>query len=444
MINKRNILISIILLFLSFSYYGFNLPGIRKGQNVVDYEERLEESDISNQRDYDRTRKASLNKKPWLAENIHDMELIAWPDPNGRENVDTGNDDDDSRYYSSSCMLSGKRSISGEDACDPIKNYSVDLKYLKAGSIIKDINLKGPGTLVSSDISQFGANHVNFIIQPYANITSANITLSLTTISDENVQDTIMAAEIYARTGVFVSAADLIESRDSAKKYYSNSGCSLSTNINCEEECDCIGTVPTIYASASTIAPGGSITMYVDSGGLACPPYTWSVSSSKYSLDKSKTNNDLEMVTMTADSGSCGSGYSSSNISVTITVTDNCGITSTAQIMNTSGSWGAPTYVCDSPACSTVTREYNIVGSRRYLVDSCYSITSYVCNSGSPSCGSPNGYCGNYALDSLYSFANPSYTLKSQSGWWCAMCTNLTTGEEFRIDSTGYQDWECP
>jgi hypothetical protein len=60
---------------------------------------------------------------------------------------------------------------------------------------------------------------------------------------------------------------------------------------------------PTIYASSETITAEGSITLWVDSGGKACAPYTWEVSGTGYSLDKSKTDNDLETVTLSCASG---------------------------------------------------------------------------------------------------------------------------------------------
>jgi hypothetical protein len=60
---------------------------------------------------------------------------------------------------------------------------------------------------------------------------------------------------------------------------------------------------PTIYASSETITAEGSITLWVDSGGKACAPYTWEVSGTGYSLDKSQTDNDLETVTLSCASG---------------------------------------------------------------------------------------------------------------------------------------------
>lgn len=59
--------------------------------------------------------------------------------------------------------------------------------------------------------------------------------------------------------------------------------------------CNCSGVSPTLISSGTTIAPGGSITLWIDSGGLACPYYQWSVSGTGYSLDNSTTSNDLEV-----------------------------------------------------------------------------------------------------------------------------------------------------
>ena len=60
---------------------------------------------------------------------------------------------------------------------------------------------------------------------------------------------------------------------------------------------------PTIVASSSIIAPGHAITLYVASGGMACPDYSWSVSGKGYSLNKDTTKDNFEVVTLTSASG---------------------------------------------------------------------------------------------------------------------------------------------
>jgi len=99
---------------------------------------------------------------------------------------------------------------------------------------------------------------------------------------------------------------------------------------------------PIIYASDDEIAPEGTITLYVDSGGTACPPYQWSVSGEGYTIQDDdgdqETDNDLETVTLTAptSSGTCGVDY---DIVAAVTVTDNCGQTDEVDIRNTAGRW---------------------------------------------------------------------------------------------------------
>ena len=132
-------------------------------------------------------------------------------------------------------------------------------------------------------------------------------------------------------------------------------------------DCDCQGAEPTIVTSSDVIEAGGSITLHVDSGGLACPCYTWSVSpSSKYSLDKTKTNNDLEEVTLMAASGSCGSGYTSSTINATVTVTDNCGESQQIVIRNTGGGWSSWVGFCGPPDSQYAIEAALPVGKYKY------------------------------------------------------------------------------
>jgi hypothetical protein len=111
---------------------------------------------------------------------------------------------------------------------------------------------------------------------------------------------------------------------------------------NWRSDCECTGAVPTITANSDTIAPGGSITLYVDSGGLACPPYTWSAGNG-YSFSQNETENDLEETTMTSASGTCGVNY---DVYTTVTVTDACGTMATATIRNTAGTWVYDSNVC--------------------------------------------------------------------------------------------------
>jgi len=98
----------------------------------------------------------------------------------------------------------------------------------------------------------------------------------------------------------------------------------------------CSGERPVVFSNSDEIEVGGSITLWVDSGDLARPPYTWSTSSSGYSLDKTTTEGDFEEVTLSCAYGSCGINY---NVYAVVTVTDSCGMVSKSTIRNTSGKW---------------------------------------------------------------------------------------------------------
>ena len=63
----------------------------------------------------------------------------------------------------------------------------------------------------------------------------------------------------------------------------------LTGEYNQLSNCVCSGVTPYIILSNETIIPGHSISLHVDSGVSTCPPYTWSVSGTGYTLDKTTT-----------------------------------------------------------------------------------------------------------------------------------------------------------
>jgi hypothetical protein len=225
-------------------------------------------------------------------------------------------------------------------------------------------------------------------------------------------------------------------------------GDSYYSKINC----NCTGAIPTIKTSADTIASGGSITLWVDSGGKACPDLTWSVSSTKYSLNKFKTTADLETVTMTAASGACSStGYNNSNIYVTVTVTDKCGITNQIEIRNAVGGWKNFTFECLSEMCGSPTTYYKIVGNKKYYVSACYNGAEVygesICSLGMENCSLPSRGCSSYYLDENYSFGVPSDIVgfKTYPGLDCYMCLSIGHfGSGWAYNSVGYETWGCP
>ena len=306
-------IVLILLLFISASGGAFNLPGMSKSKdtNLKDYINRTQAGDVENSRDYKGTRKASINKKPWLADNLLQMELLEWPIPPippdpliySRTSIIpiipdhfilTSVSDLDFRYYWSDCMFSAScpyvlspYATFGSSQCY-LLFYEYPLFWLEG--IITDISVEGPAKIVGSK-----SGNITVFIYPNASYGS-KVTVKVSTISDTATQDARLLAEVNRRLGTHVTEAELRTSRGEYEiTYYTNKGCSTTTLIQCEAVCECQFIAPTIYTDGGgTVASGGSTNLWVDSGGFACPPYTWTVSGLGYSLSKATTDNDLE------------------------------------------------------------------------------------------------------------------------------------------------------
>ena len=221
----------------------------------------------------------------------------------------------------------------------------------------------------------------------------------------------------------------------------------------------CPGANPTIYASSATIDPSGTITLYVDSGGLARPNYSWSVSGVGYSLDKSITSNDLEVVTLTAppNTGTCGTDY---DIVATITVTDNCGTEVSVSIRNTAGGWGSASFVCGSSTflswvfCSVIEGKYKYTAHAEN--QSSYSTSTCEGNDTNHCWGSATA-CMNYRIDLFTSsecWQTPCCEQGNYSPGNCYQWTNADktgplgacgqNGRKLIIKSVTRQEWTCP
>ena len=186
-----------------------------------------------------------------------------------------------------------------------------------------------------------------------------------------------------------------------------------------------------IYTSSDEIDPGGAITLYVDSGGLACPPYQWSVSGTGFSLDKSQTYNDLETVTLTApySFGTCGVNY---DVLATVTVIDQCGGTDEIKIKNTGGSWvflGTKLSTCSSN-CSpcdggSTARSFTSGNKRWWFSLACYIYGAY---SWGPC---KTGTC-----------VDPPCTPYGEGCFEADFCDGINCEE--RAGSYSYYEWGCP
>jgi len=265
--------------------------------------------------------------------------------------------------------------------------------------------------------------------------------------------------------------------------------CDARIIINCEEEEEdiCLGATPTIVADATTEAAYGDIcsggntsgTFSVQSGGLAVPPYEWTLTcaGSNFTLDgqacpaTAETSSDGSSVTV-ASSGACGGA--------TLRVEDACGETDTYTIMcSDSGSWvtiystalGDPeSDACNMPGESThivagqmrldagYRRQYHNyitvgAGAVQCVGSGCGSpplndcqydgSPGRCCGGGCPSWGCYDCLCGN---GTLVGCAALTFRICDMCG--CDDCWHITGGYyqcacNCSVDFV-YQEWQCP
>ena len=119
--------------------------------------------------------------------------------------------------------------------------------------------------------------------------------------------------------------------------------CQDSTVLMCEE-CECKGAGVIVFKSiseADAVDKGNSVSLWADSGGEACPPYTWTVQGNDQQNDwhfgsvsgpkTAITENDLDQVSLFPGPSVCGAA--------TVTVTDDCGESDTTEIRCSVGTW---------------------------------------------------------------------------------------------------------
>ena len=110
------------------------------------------------------------------------------------------------------------------------------------------------------------------------------------------------------------------------------------SQMNCD--CSCIGGLPVIVTSdnADTVKRNNKIDVWIDSGGEACPKYTWEIIGNGFHFgsvsgpNTAITNADSAILQIWADNNACGSAI--------ITVRDCCGETSTISVREPdNGKW---------------------------------------------------------------------------------------------------------
>jgi len=125
-----------------------------------------------------------------------------------------------------------------------------------------------------------------------------------------------------------------------------------------------------IYSSSEQVDPNDYVEVWVDSEGLGCPPYSWTVSGKGFHFNTisgpttASTDADMEVLQLWADDTACGSAA--------INVADSCGQTGTGYVKSTAGTWvqihteycGTVNHQpsqCDCTKCSTV-----VMGGYKY------------------------------------------------------------------------------
>lgn len=252
----------------------FQVPTAGEYEGLLDYRNKIQESEIQNSRSANPVRRASENKRPWNNESFLDMEgYVApkWPTWNLPGYPDNPWDVPKPDHIPNEVIIPywniagcGFSTLTFITDCE--MEYEFSFLYLYG--VVVSWSITGPITYAELDTSSLPTK---IVFQPLPN-------------ADYGSE---VCVEAWTR---------------SLKQGEIDGHCKTCTKLYCEEECECLGFTPDIYASSATIAAGGSITLYVDSGGTACPDYEWSVSGTGYSID-STTENDLETVTLTSAAG---------------------------------------------------------------------------------------------------------------------------------------------
>ena len=191
--------------------------------------------------------------------------------------------------------------------------------------------------------------------------------------------------------------------------------------------------------SGETIDRSDSIEVFVEGG---CPPFTWSVSGTDFSLDNETTTSRQN--TLNAGASACGTA--------TITVTDDCGDEITGYVRCTYGEWILKSNDCQLSGVGTYlgasypSYYYELIsGNKKQLqttykswAGSCYFLTEEACETW---CSTQNEVdCGADAPDNCIDHDNEF----PANCFVYSGCPDLWSGECFCVYSLSYYEWECP
>ena len=226
--------------------------------------------------------------------------------------------------------------------------------------------------------------------------------------------------------------------------------CRETISVFCRSKDCCTGptyVVMTLDAANTddTIDDSTPATVTVKDG---CPPYTWAVSGTGFSIVPDGASTSLSAV-VSAASG-CGVA--------TVTVTDACNTTITKKIRHTSGVWSAQTTGCPTGERSDATCTYSapwwvcVLITEEYKVEESLQMHS----TGSPTCATvvnyPNlgdtvvEYCNYYCNQQGYAAYVPCLESSPTLSWCGSACACCIWGGYTRClipYSVKYRTWGC-
>ena len=369
----------ILLLFLILVFPSSSLPIPYPGVDSDEYEDlsdkitRTRESDVESSRTDNPTRKASEDKRPWVGDSLIQAEDTIWPNFSSWNGPPTYPNPDGSRSVfpwdwmghswqgcTVSCDSTGWETsdLMGTNDCEAGKEIKCAIWPIITQTIVENVTVDGPVWWELKSPSKAGDGIGVIVLKIYPNATpGTKISIIATTVSLSHPggsKDTASSERSPEPSGVRlidnnanfdVFRANLNRASDAdarTKVLKVLSKCDKTLRADCESECECVEAQPTVKSGTQAINHNTSTTVWVDSAGLACPLYEWTIDNTTGSgfsfvsgltvTSGYTTSNDLETLPIYANDWACG--YA------TITATDNCGESSSRIIRCADkGSW---------------------------------------------------------------------------------------------------------
>ena len=414
----KSVLLILIAICLIVSTGAVRLPSMSSddAQSLHTYMSQTQETDLETSRENPRgddvKRPASQSKAASTSDNIHEMELVVWPDfdtsgfnweltlPNLFRNPASVDDygkygevrnrkypdqsyteDEETGWYVTGCWINAPSMVDCKGGCFTVT--------IETSQVISNVAISGQ-LLPQNAKYQFKDNTTMWVANPdhVFNILDPNESLvydvyeSMGYLKDPpeigeqwTSQDGSYTIKVCPSPNQKDGNKIRITVNTSPLDGHGKGGvCTKEITVNCEG-CECLGYEPAVHPDGSTIARSGTLSMWVENDGLACPPYTWSVTAGGggcaggLTLSKTTTEADYEYNTLIASASA--DGYA------TVTATDTCGVSSSATVKVTGGTadWvftqhanNSGGYGSDSSGYCGKAEDYIIVGLHRWKV----------------------------------------------------------------------------